>query len=457
MSAGTAIRLALSQIKVRCIYRVGPTGVTVTTPDRPLGPLHTGIYDIRNLATKASGGDAGAKAAQIVKTLLADCDLLPETNTGADGPTIQVLNGTQLVVHASAAAHDQVVSVLDAQRRLGDLSVVVHAKLYEVDDAFHTRLKKIKRVPLEELEQRFLAGDAPPSDLFKSLEKQAPVQSGDEAKASDGEVVTLLSRHAVVTCLPDPSAARKGSDARQVIFAGVSLFGAIRVSPDRRAVHLTLTEKAAQIEEIQKSVVLGLFNKQLLPPEMLNAEVPFIKESTTTRLLEIPDGGALLVAVQYRPRALAAKNRWWVLAITPRIIIEEEEQAIRQNSLDAILPALAADVLNNPRLKTTREFYGSPGDKRFALIPNPAVAWPKNMLVPGFQLTKAEPAGKRLLGLRVDEVRDAEGKKPARIAVTLLNAGGSANGAVVGGGTIRYTARPTETGYAVELVEGPGR
>jgi hypothetical protein len=129
---------------------------------------------------------------------------------------------------------------------------------------------------------------------------------------------------------------------------------------------------------------------------------------------------------------------------------------IRLGNLDALLPALVADVLNNPRLKATRDFYGTPGDKRFALVNSAAWTWPEKFAAatPGYQLTPAARMGKRLLGIRVDQYQEAE-KENANpmVIVTLLNAGGSENGAVVGGCTLRYTARSGVKGWTVELVE----
>jgi len=164
----------------------------------------------------------------------------------------------------------------------------------------------------------------------------------------------------------------------------------------------------------------------------------------------------MLIPVHYRPRSVQEKNRWWVLSITARIIIEEEEQQIRLTMLNEILPVLVADVLKNPRLKTTREFYGTPGDKRFALVNSDAWIWLKEMEIdaPGYKLTPANRAGQRLLGVRVDRFQEAE--KPggnAAISVTLLNAGGNVNGAAIGGCTVRYAARRTKKGWAVELQE----
>ena len=88
-----------------------------------------------------------------------------------------------------------------------------------------------------------------------------------------------------------------------------------------------------------------------------------------------------------------------------------------------------ADILKNPRLKTTREFYGSPDDNRFALVNSDTWTMPDDFKldIPGMRLTPAGQKGKRLLGIRIDQYHEGE-KENANtvIVVTLVNAGGSA-------------------------------
>jgi hypothetical protein len=340
MSLGTALRIAVGQQKVACVYRVDPAYVTITTPGRSIGTLHTADYDIRDLVEKSPDRDRAAPALRIVQRLIAACDRL--SSEGGTDPVIQIRNGHQLAIRASALGHLDVIDVLAALRRAADVAVIVQAQLYEVDDAFYTRLRKVKRISLEELERRFLDGKAPKGELLKLLANEKPVQVGDKAKVSNGATVALLSRYAIVTGLPTPWSARTKENAKQIIREGVSFTGSLDVSTDRRSVRLHFTEKAATIEarELVKVVPIGFHhhfeNNEPAPPKEIDAERVFVKESATTRVLEIPDGGTLLVAVQYRPQALAANQRWWVLSITPRIWIEEEERMIRERQIPPI-------------------------------------------------------------------------------------------------------------------------
>jgi hypothetical protein len=171
---------------------------------------------------------------------------------------------------------------------------------------------------------------------------------------------------------------------------------------------------------------------------------------------EIGDGGSILLPVHYRPRSIQEKERWWVLMITSRIIIEEEERMMLQGDLE-VLPGLLADLLTNPRLKATREFFGTPGDTRCALVDSDAWTWPEKIDLPGHQRVAANRAGKRLLGIRIDKIDwPVIDNEKYSFKVTLVNAGGSANGAVFGGCTIHYTARPLKKGWTVELAEPRG-
>ncbi|MBM3993933.1 MAG: hypothetical protein FJ303_07250 [Planctomycetes bacterium] len=137
--------------------------------------------------------------------------------------------------------------------------------------------------------------------------------------------------------------------------------------------------------------------------------------------------------------------------------MEEEERRILNGTLEPIVPALLADLLTNPRLKATREYVGTPGDKRFALVNSDAWTWPKDFQprIQGYELTPTAPEGNRLLGIRID--RYQAGTTPGTtlaIRVTLLNAGGTRNGPAPGGCTLRYNARPDDTGGGrLELVE----
>jgi hypothetical protein len=468
MALGLALRLMLRQAVQPVDYKVGARSIVFTTPERA---LVSRTYDVRDLATKRPGFFAEVSRLHRWPSVRLPQDIRDEDGAfllarflvqkvaedkwrATRAPwTIRVLNGTRFLVSANVPGHGEIAGFLSALRRLDDLTLVLNAQLFEVDDAFYRQLKNVKRVPLEELDRQLLAGIPAEGDaLHKILDRQKPILVGDEVAAADGAKVVLLSRHKVITCLPTPDQVRLGAKDLNTILEGFSFQAGIRVSADRRSVRLSFTEKTTQVREIQKVKVewgLGVPNK-------MDAEVPFVEESSFTRSLEIPDGGSILVRVRYRPPSARAKDRWWVLRIRPRIVIKEEEEMNRADQLEGILPVLVADVLTNQRLKASREFYGTSGDKRFALVGSEALTLPKSFhaAVPGYQQVGAKREGNRLLGIRVDKFQELQKDNAGPILlVTLFNAGGSANGAVVGGCTVRYGARSKEKGWTVELAE----
>jgi hypothetical protein len=329
--------LAVAKLRTPADFRIDAAEVVVTTPQQA---LYTVGYDIRALVEKPECvGLSGAafrtvepaqKALAVVQALIAGLDERGNQKHAAQ-ETITVLNGNCLAIRATGTRQAQFTAILQLFHRLADINVTAQARLYEVDDAFYEKLKKAKRLSPEELEKaerNFLEGKKVPS-LFDLLPQQTKIQDGDAIKADSGQDCFLLGRHVVVQCGPGPAQVKKGEKDRQAVLEGVSFSAQFRVSSDRRYIELKLTEKAVAVEEIQK-VKIG----SLVPPDFAEgvADVPAIKESTQTRSLLVPDGGSILVPVHYRPRSVQEKNRWWVLTITARIVIEEEEMRIRQGN-----------------------------------------------------------------------------------------------------------------------------
>src|SRR5262249_41365489 len=112
--------------------------------------LVTTAYDIRDLVAKPSilglssrsfrDADPAERAVRVIRALSA-LDRANETTTRADRESIEVLGGTRLVIRASPARHAEIAALLQSLRVLGDVAVSAQAQLYEVDEAFYTRLK----------------------------------------------------------------------------------------------------------------------------------------------------------------------------------------------------------------------------------------------------------------------------------------------------------------------------
>ncbi len=458
-SLRSALEAAIAKVKVRADYRITAGEVALTTPQRA---LYTVSYDIRPLVERPTlvaafnstadlrSPDPARRVAAIVHTLLSATEDGTKKGETDDPDAVQVQNGNRLVVRANAARHAQIAETLQYWSRVSDMHVVVQAHLYEVDAAFYTRLsKQAKRLTLDDMDE--LERNPPVSPLWKLLEKQELVLAGEEVKIDSGREAVLLSRQRAIRFL-GPDQVRRGEKERQTILEGTSILGAVEITGDRRFVRIKITEKSAELQVLEK-VKVWVAGKEG-GPERVEAELPIMDETVLSRPLLIPDGGTVLVPLQYRPRALREKDHWWVLKIAPRIIIEDEEQILRRSGVESVLPAVLADVLSNPRLKTMRDAFGTPGEKRFALVDSDAWAWKEfRPAVPGFQLTPSRKTGNRLLGVRIDQ--DRLGEKDT-IRLTLINAGGNENGEAVGGATFRYSTRRDDKGKVViELAPSP--
>jgi len=342
------MRTALSFLPALALFPVCSDDLPASKSEsKGQGAQHTATYDIRDLVERPESliwsGPAwdgfranrrfrdatpAERAVPVVRAMLAALDAGSGKPATADLESIQILNGTRLVIRADAAWHAQVAETLKALRRLADLRVIVQANLYEVDQAFYNRVAGAKRLSteeLEELERKFLAGVAPKDgSLWQRLGRQKPLQAGEEVKIDNRLEAAVLSRHTVVRYGPKPKQVRQRDKAGEPSLEGVSFVTGVRVSPDRRFVWLKLTETAAELKGMSKVKVWDLTGKEA------DIEVPVLDEATHSRGLIIPDGGSELVAVHYRPASAREKGQWWVLSLTPRIYIEEEERAIRR-------------------------------------------------------------------------------------------------------------------------------
>ncbi len=139
------------------------------------------------------------------------------------------------------------------------------------------------------------------------------------------------------------------------------------------------------------------------------------------------------------------------------------------DSLDSdritVLDALLNDLLNNPELQDSRDFYGTPGDKNVVLIDDPAAPLPKGYhpSVPGFKITihppetQAPPDADRQIGICIDKLNLEPAANEtaglffdAPIEARMFNAGGSKNGGVIGGCIISYRANREHDKWQVQ-------
>jgi hypothetical protein len=129
-----------------------------------------------------------------------------------------------------------------------------------------------------------------------------------------------------------------------------------------------------------------------------------------------------------------------------------------------ILDQVLHDVLTNAELNGTREFYGTPGDRQVALVSNPGygMPWPDSYVpaVSGYTVHRVIEGNRDdheppMLGVRIDNFEPGQKESGifyAPIEVTVLNAGGLRDGAIVTGGcSVLYTPVREKGGWTVEL------
>lgn len=119
------------------------------------------------------------------------------------------------------------------------------------------------------------------------------------------------------------------------------------------------------------------------------------------------------------------------------------------------MDAVLSDLLTRRTCKSSREFYGTPGDREIILVnTNYSVPWPQSYgpkglrgwrIIPGSHYEAPKPSKfdkcDRKLGVRIDllcinpAILDSERGNPffGPISLCVFNVGGHKNGAVIGG------------------------
>jgi hypothetical protein len=216
-----------------------------------------------------------------------------------------------------------------------------------------------------------------------------------------------------------------------------------------------------------------------------------IHKTTRTGSVRIPDGNPILMPLVFVPEA-GSEEKVWLLLARPFIWIKEEMQERKdkgagwpQKIWDSdptkdddepvtkavpvpytgetkeILQALVHDVLTRPGLKDSRAFYGTARVATFTLVDGARAGWPCafNPKVPGFRrLFKMHrdpfKDSRRVLGIRLDKFNPKERATifDGPIHVCLFNAGGSANGGVIGGCTVTYEPKRKGKHWTVKMI-----
>jgi hypothetical protein len=136
-----------------------------------------------------------------------------------------------------------------------------------------------------------------------------------------------------------------------------------------------------------------------------------------------------------------------------------------RSEVETILDAVIADILSNPHLEGSRDFYGTPGDKKLALSLNSNIPWPAGYepAVKGYEFTYVrvpedyDPLMARMLGLTVHNFEfppNPEARKRTvydyPIEVGILNLGGRKNGHAPGGCLVHYSLKKVGETWQIE-------
>lgn len=148
----------------------------------------------------------------------------------------------------------------------------------------------------------------------------------------------------------------------------------------------------------------------------------------------------------------------------------EPNQSLSNADRKAIFDAIIVHVLNDSTLSHTREFYGTKGDRNFALVSNGmyGIPWPDwyTPSVENFDSTRFDEGSSvdhsrpRLLGIRLDKFDLQDNRKDeishlfeGQIHITLLNAGGNGGDVThIGGCSVYYNAKRDGDKWRVEFV-----
>jgi hypothetical protein len=479
------LRRALAQVPVPEIdFGIRPGGVVITSPQRAAYPR---TYDVRLLLPRVPsllhyfGQQVPAEVYQDIKP--ADgAALLPRLLMNAvdlrQWESVEVLNGARLVVVAGFSQQEEIATLLEALRRLDDVTVVMNARLYEVDRAF-VRKHVTPLFPKDPEERSAVVAIEKP--LLQMILKEKLLLESEELKIGPNQEAPFLSRHSVFRFNAGPWPDKVKESITGTGMAGVSFSVKPLVSPDRRYLRLQISQKTVQLVGIDKTKVFD-------PVTGKEAEVesPNLRKTTVTGTVQIPDIHPILMPVSYQPPGKGNEDKVWLLVARPVIRIEEEVKegiditpqtiwacdvpkeeppapappVAFNDDVKEVLQAVVTDLLTNKDLKDTREFYGTAKDRTLSLVDG-KLGWPKEFapLTHGYKLVEVHHDPfvnpRRILGIRIHKFelkqkKDKDSDGP--IEVCLFNAGGSANGGVIGGCLVYYVPKRVGTRWTVECV-----
>ena len=292
------------------------------------GTAYPDTYDVADLLGPIAGLDkldaVGILPQQFARPGETTLDRLLRTLRQLVAPTlaIEVINGRRLVIRARPSQHDEIESLLNALRRLCDVAVVMNAEVYAIDATFYQqRLEPMLRGPRLAVT---IGGK-----LAEEVRQGAFLHKGEAERLRQ-------ARSSLVVSWSRPSAI-KAPDGEQFLHEGYSCHVTPIVSADRRYIRLSFRCKSARIEKVasaeprpaktsepaaKEDLALVFSSPQPTPCEPRAA----LASRSNEGAIEVMDGAWLLMNLDYpAPRP----NQRLVLLARPILLIQEEEQAIR--------------------------------------------------------------------------------------------------------------------------------
>ena len=165
--------------------------------------------------------------------------------------------------------------------------------------------------------------------------------------------------------------------------------------------------------------------------------------NATTSSKTLADYDSLLALIEDTLGRPIGKDETTQPPFSPPLNDDQIRDALRQS---------IAHVLTSPELADSRDFYGTHGDSEVILVNDGPINWPDNLNpeITGFRLRFAsqfEPDGhcsNRRLGIRLEKLdllAPSDGFMDGNIELSLINAGGTRNGAVIGGCIFCYVVQ----------------
>jgi hypothetical protein len=281
----------------------------------------TVVYDLTDLIHRPGGRTGFDRIDEVARVIVTTVHPGGWGGEKDGASRLRELNGTRLEIHTTPRNHAEIADLLAALRRIRDVDVNLRADLFEVDRAVYEKEIKPK------LDRRAAAEVA--GTVVDLLRKKGSLAVTEAVPVANGKASRPVSVRQAFTYVesarPGPG---PGGQTNEYGFGfqGLSVRVTPTISPDRRSVSMTITQKATELVELKKRTVFA-------PPDKeVTVEVPDLAEATTTVTAVVDDGNWALTAVEYCPPAAKAKDRVLVLALRPVIYIGSEDKALRGNN-----------------------------------------------------------------------------------------------------------------------------